>query len=111
MTVKELIAQLAQFPPNMRVVVDLHSDYGEAASAQLVRAYDNGGYITHAFRAEDKPKEHGWVYISLNPTLEQVAEQNRLARERAAASLPRRIEVLRESIQRGAITDPPMESI
>jgi hypothetical protein len=64
MTVKELMAHLAKLPPNHTVVVDLHSEYFEAAKPELITGYDNGGYVSKARTPEEKLREHGYVLIS-----------------------------------------------
>lgn len=63
MTVKELIAKLEALPPNHEVITDLHSEWSAVKAVGLVNGFDNGGYISRPYRAEDKLKVHGYVYI------------------------------------------------
>ena len=63
MTVAELIAHLQTLPLTHTVVVDLHSECTKAAVPSLLVGYDNGGYISRAYREEQQLRSHGYVYI------------------------------------------------
>jgi hypothetical protein len=64
MTCEELIAILQKLPPKMKAVVDLHSEYTEVKSVVVLTAFENGGYISRAYRPEDVARSCGYVYFS-----------------------------------------------
>lgn len=68
MTVRELITRLefiAEETPHMTVVTDLHSEYAEVQSVTRISGFDNGGYVSAEYRAEDRTKIHGYLYIGV----------------------------------------------
>jgi hypothetical protein len=65
MTVKELTDALSRYPADMRVVADLHSEYSEIISIETITGFENGGYVSRAYRATDKTRVHGWVYLKV----------------------------------------------
>lgn len=66
MTAGDLITTLRAFPADMRVVVDLHSEYAEANGVRLLEGYENRGYVSEVYNKADRAKAQGWVYISVS---------------------------------------------
>jgi hypothetical protein len=64
MTVRELIAALERKPQDAVVIVDMHSEYGEANPPEHIVGFENGGYVSRAYRAEDWAKGRDYVLIS-----------------------------------------------
>lgn len=75
MKVKDLIAKLKKQPQDMEVVTDLHSEYSLVHSVKRIVGYDNGGYVSRPYNAEDKPSCHGYVYVGVEEeALDRVKE-------------------------------------
>ncbi len=49
MTVRELIEQLQQLPPDAQVIVDGNSDYVTATEVQLDKMVNQRGYWSHPY--------------------------------------------------------------
>lgn len=65
MTVKELIAQLETLPSKMRVVVDLHSEWTELTTIDIVEGYDNGGYVSSpSYSGRGVGRAQSFVHLS-----------------------------------------------
>ena len=58
MTVKELREHLKQFPDTMPVVYSYCSQWTDLEAEEIItiEAYNNGGYVSQAFRPRDKAK-------------------------------------------------------
>lgn len=67
MKVKELIAHLEKFDPELSVIVDRHSDYHDIAAPSVFEAVRRKGYVEHYFRyqytSEKPPDTEQFVYI------------------------------------------------
>ena len=63
MTVKELMAELDQFNPNLTVIIPLHSDYSTDVTVGEMEGFDNGGYISRPYRVVDQAKVKNYVVI------------------------------------------------
>lgn len=64
MTVRELIAHLGREPQDAVVVVDKHSEYGEAKPPRRILGFENGGYVSMVYRNKDRAKASDYVVIS-----------------------------------------------
>jgi hypothetical protein len=64
MTIKELMDKLHAYPRDMKVVVDLHSEYAEVNHVDTIKGFENGGYVSRPHLAKDNVKVHGWLLIS-----------------------------------------------
>lgn len=56
MTVLTLIERLQQFPPELEVIVPLHSDYTREVEVSTMEAADTGWYITRYYPYQHKVK-------------------------------------------------------
>jgi hypothetical protein len=69
MTVLQLIEHLQQFPPELEVVTDEHSDYVrlEPESVGVVRLVDKGHYLehfySHQYPSQSLPMTKDFLYI------------------------------------------------
>ena len=52
MTVTELITALLYYAGDTPVIVDKHSDYTEVTEVTTKHCYNNGGYVSIAYRPE-----------------------------------------------------------
>lgn len=65
MTVRDLIALLEKVPPNLTVIVDLHSEMAVAGTVEVIEALDMGGYIAEPYDERSKLRAHEYVYITI----------------------------------------------
>lgn len=54
MTVRDLIARLAELPQDVPVVCHFHSEYGEVRSANTLHLVENGGYYSTPYNPVDE---------------------------------------------------------
>lgn len=67
MNVKELKLILDNYPDNMEVIVDRHSDYGFIGGHEIVQAVDKGDWLMHPHTTmsdKDKSKEKSYLYLN-----------------------------------------------
>jgi hypothetical protein len=64
-TVGELIEKLKTYSPTVELASYYNSEYWAVADSDLkvVSLFDNGGYLSHPYREEDKPKLREFLVI------------------------------------------------
>lgn len=63
MTIKELKELLAKYPDTMRIAQPMHSEWTEISADEIkpLALFNNGGYLSRAYRTEDQPKAQTWL--------------------------------------------------
>jgi hypothetical protein len=68
MTVADLIEKLKEFDPRLEIVFSQYSEYTKLESDMIgvAELYENGGYVSHAYRAKDQALLKPWLVFPGN---------------------------------------------
>jgi hypothetical protein len=69
MTIGKLRELLANYPDDMEVITDMHSEYASVDEVDKIRVFENGGYYSRTYRNVDAVKEFDAVCIGTTGAL------------------------------------------